>query len=48
MKKLILSLALVMFLWNGAFAQKSKATKNEVAVTIDLINVVEDILNFKL
>ena len=42
MKKLILSLALVMFLWNGAFAQKSKATKNEVAVTIDLINVVED------
>jgi predicted metalloprotease with PDZ domain len=42
MKKTILSLALVMFLWNGAFAQKSKATKNEVAVTIDLINVVED------
>jgi hypothetical protein len=42
MKKIILSLALVMFLWNGAFAQKSKAIKNEVAVTIDLVNVVDD------
>ncbi len=42
MKKIILSLALVTFLWNGAFAQKSKTKKNEVAVTIDLINVVDD------
>ena len=42
MKKIILSLALVTFLWNGAFAQKSKTKKNEVAVTIDLVNVVDD------
>lgn len=41
MKKIILSLALVIFLWNGAIAQKSKSSKNEVAVTIDLVNVVE-------
>jgi predicted metalloprotease with PDZ domain len=42
MKKIILSLALVIFLCNGAFAQKSKSAKNEVAVTIDLVNVVDD------
>ena len=42
MKKIFLSLALVVFLWNGAFAQKSKSSKNEVAVTIDLVNIVDD------
>ena len=42
MKKIFLSLTLVIFLWNGAFAQKSKSAKNEVAVTIDLVNVVDD------
>ena len=42
MKKIFLSLALVIFLWNGAYAQKSKSAKNEVAVTIYLVNIVDD------
>ena len=41
MKKIILSLAFVGFLWSCSSTQ-STAKQNDVAVTIDLINVKED------
>jgi predicted metalloprotease with PDZ domain len=42
MKKIILSLAMVSFLWSCTSTQNATSTKNEVDVTIDLINVKDD------
>lgn len=42
MKKIILSLSLVSFLWSCTSTQKVTTTKNEVTVTIDLVNVQDD------
>lgn len=42
MKKIILSLTVVSFLWSCTSLQKSTSIKNEVDVTIDLINVKDD------
>ena len=39
MKKIILSLAMVSFLWSCTSTQNVTSTKNEVDVTIDLVNV---------
>ncbi len=42
MKKIILSLAVVSFLWSCNSTQKAATAKNEVDVTIDLVNVKDD------
>lgn len=42
MKKIILSLAMVSFLWSCTSTQNVTSTKNEVDVTIDLVNVKDD------
>ena len=42
MKKIILSLAMVSFLWSCTSTQNATSTKNEVDVTIDLVNVKDD------
>lgn len=42
MKKIILSLAVVSMLWSCKTTNTSTASKNEVDVTIDLINVKDD------
>jgi len=42
MKKIILSLALVSFLWSCTSTQNAASKKNEVDVTIDLVNVKDD------
>ena len=42
MKKIILSLAMVSFLWSCTSTQNATSAKNEVDVTIDLVNVKDD------
>lgn len=42
MKKIILSLAMVSFLWSCTSTQNVTSTKNDVDVTIDLVNVKDD------